>query len=433
MKKVLVAIALSLMLVLLTASYYVTPSVGLYWYSNVDPTTGAGVQAPLNQLLIRTDSPSIYYKSGATATGWTALGGGGGGGDITGVTAGTSLTGGGTSGDVTLNVSLPGASCGASQAVTALSAAGTGTCSTVGDITGVTAGTSLTGGGTSGAVTLNVSLPGGSTTTGRSATSLSSDGTLTFSQPTVDYVDGFTNYDEFMNAGAANQMWTGGSAGTGAGCGTTGSAVGATNHPGIAACSTGSTSTGRATEVSGTSGVLFGGGTWTYELLVGYSALSSGTDGYGSQLGFLSTGSSMTQTNGCYFEYDERNVAGHNSGNAQKWVVVCAKASSRTAILLDGSTTCEGGFGTSVNSAVAALTLPDTNWYKLGITVNAAATQVDFSINDTPVCRITTNIPNTTSNLTGYGAFILKSVGSTAVLMDMDWARVRFSETTPRS
>jgi TGF-beta propeptide len=78
-----------------------------------------------------------------------------GGGTITGVTttAGSGLTGGGTSG--TLNLSLL-TSCGSGQvlqwdgAAWLCASAGTGT------ITGVTAGTDLTGGGTSGNVTLNL-------------------------------------------------------------------------------------------------------------------------------------------------------------------------------------------------------------------------------------------------------------------------------------
>lgn len=64
------------------------PSVGLYWFSSVDPTAGAGVCAPLNQLLIRTDIVALYYKSGSACTNWTAIAGGGTG-DLTGtLTAG---------------------------------------------------------------------------------------------------------------------------------------------------------------------------------------------------------------------------------------------------------------------------------------------------------------------------------------------------------
>jgi hypothetical protein len=65
------------------------PSVGLYWYANTDPTTGAGVSAPQYQLLIRTDTQAIYWKSGPTNTAWTKIAGTGAGGSVTSITCGT--------------------------------------------------------------------------------------------------------------------------------------------------------------------------------------------------------------------------------------------------------------------------------------------------------------------------------------------------------
>jgi len=97
-------------------------------------------------------------------------------GDITGVTAGTALSGGGTSGSVTLDVDVNAAGSATAVATDYVLIEDVTDNSTkkalisditalAGDITGVSAGTAISGGGTSGAVTINVDVNGASTAT----------------------------------------------------------------------------------------------------------------------------------------------------------------------------------------------------------------------------------------------------------------------------
>lgn len=321
-----------------------------------------------------------------------------------------------------------------------------------GDITGVTAGSGLTGGGTSGGLTLNVgagsglsvsadavavNIAGATCSNGQALTALGATGTGTCGSAVPNQYGGthLEWIDEWLirsgpASGAPVGIWSsvpnGGAASTNLGT------LGTTTRPGIVELGTGTSGTGSSSYQTNPQAVDFGSGSWTMQWTGGFPTLSTGAEEYAALVGF-SDSTTINVVDGCYFLYDRGNVAtsGPNSGNADAWSCWCASNSTRTTYLINGSGNSDESFALGT-AAVAALTLPSTNIQTLEVRMTGT-TRAEFYVNSTKVCNINTNIPSGASRLTGAVFGIFKSNGTTARTMAADRTRVAVDLTAART
>ena len=222
----------------------------------------------------------------------------------------------------------------------------------------------------------------------------------------------FTYFNEFLNTvGTA----TGGNdiiaTNSGTGAGTNNTATNAAERVGLVRSTTGTTATGRTSPGTSSTACAFGGGSWTYEIEINLAALSTVTQRYQLVLGFHDVQNAANQIDAIAFVYDEGGVSTGSAASAN-WQTLTSSNSTRT--------------WTTSGTAVA------TGWVNLRIEVNAAASSVSFYVNGTSVATHTTNIPSGGGRYAGFGYLLLKSIGTTASTMDVDYIFCEQDLTTNR-
>lgn len=208
-------------------------------------------------------------------------------------------------------------------------------------------------------------------------------------------------------------------------------------RPGLLWLQTSTTTTGRATrrtQYGYNNGGLITSAAYTSVWSVGHQ--SNSTERYAALTGFAASDSSINPTDGCYFLYDEGNVAtdGCNSGNAHKLQAFAVSGSTRTRVLLDGTSqdgACGAGAITTCDTTVAAVSGNSTGWRTLKVVMNGTDS-CEFYVNDQLCTTLTTNIPTATT-ATGAMTSIVKSAGTTDRALYLDTHSLELRLTEPRT
>lgn len=181
--------------------------------------------------------------------------------------------------------------------------------------------------------------------------------------------------------------------------GTTTTSAGEQDAPGILTCSTAAGATARAGLITNTAtAIRLGTQETLVELRIRIPTLSDATNTFTVRGGLMSD-IGGDAPNGVFWRYTH----GTNSGN---WQGVARTNNVETA----------------TNFSTAPVT---SGWQRLTIVVNAAGTSAEFFINGTSVGTVASNIPTAASRETAVGFSIIKSVGTTARTLLLDYVHFR--------
>jgi hypothetical protein len=213
---------------------------------------------------------------------------------------------------------------------------------------------------------------------------------------TINLFDDFTGVSASSAVIISTYSW--GGSGSGSNTMNGNPAVSSTAHPGLVgngSLTSGTTAASLYLCSLGNNSFLLGGGAITLNFVFNIATLSNSTNRYTLVLGLgdFASKSASAQANGCYFLYSD-NV---NSG---EWEFITSSASTATT---DTSST-------SVTSA----------WHNAQITVNAAASSVNFTMDGVSLGNIITNIP-TTNPVSPFIAIIWSAgtIAANSVITDL--------------
>lgn len=223
----------------------------------------------------------------------------------------------------------------------------------------------------------------------------------------IDPMSRFIVFDEMIGNTIGSQLaWNASTSGTGASCQKSTYGIDATNKVlgQINQCDTGTTTTGSAAMITGSSTMVPTLGQLIIVWRVAFDTLSTASEEYIARIGFHDA-FSADAVDGLYFEYDRLT--------STNWRIAASGTSTRT----------KETSGTDAGSSAVAV---DTNFIWLMIVTNAAWTSADFFSRANASTTWTwqgniadANIPTATETLDPRMQ-IIKSAGSTASNLDAD-------------
>ena len=167
---------------------------------------------------------------------------------------------------------------------------------------------------------------------------------------------------------------------------------------GVIQLSTGTTATGTSTLRTHNGSFLFGNCAISLRQVARIPVLADSANNFSVRLGFSSSTNAVLPLNGAHFTYD--------LSSPNWWVRTFAGGSTNT---------------TGIDTGIAVT----TDWTTLDTVINKAGTQAQFFINNVLAGTITTNIPTVTGQEVGVMQGILKTAGTTARTLQVDYLRLR--------
>jgi hypothetical protein len=184
--------------------------------------------------------------------------------------------------------------------------------------------------------------------------------------------------------------------------------TGEQNAIGVLTLDTGTDTNGYANVRGATAALLrLGGGTVRLRCRFRVEDLSDGTNTYTVRAGLGDSTVAGQPTDGVFVRYTH----GTNSGKFE-----CVTRSNGTETATD-----------------SGITVAADTWYTVDIAIDETAAEVVFTINGTEVATNTTNIPTAVGRETGVQVSILKSAGTTARVLNVDFLGLRVEFTTART